>query len=160
MAALTPSKCNLHDWSWVHWHGCGRICSAPGTTSLLTLLAVWLLYALPKPAIAMGNDRSALGSDRSQPHAFHGRSISTRTALAGMAFDLYSGALIGLSWGVWKNAARGFALIALGRASAFIVDCLVFWMGCLDGLADRDAMSSGLLLGLDSTCRAAVLSPP
>jgi general L-amino acid transport system permease protein len=34
--------------------------------------------------------------------------------------------LIGLSWGVWKNAARGFALIALGAGVAFIAIALLF----------------------------------
>jgi general L-amino acid transport system permease protein len=34
--------------------------------------------------------------------------------------------LIGLSWGVWKNAARGFALIALSAGAAFAVIALFF----------------------------------
>jgi general L-amino acid transport system permease protein len=35
-------------------------------------------------------------------------------------------ALIGLSWGVWKNAARGFAFIALGAGLAFIAISLFY----------------------------------
>jgi general L-amino acid transport system permease protein len=41
-------------------------------------------------------------------------------------------ALIGLSWGVWKNAARGFALIALGAGAAFILIALYFGWGVWD----------------------------
>jgi general L-amino acid transport system permease protein len=35
-------------------------------------------------------------------------------------------ALIGLSWGVWKNAARGFAFMALGAGLAFIAIALFY----------------------------------
>ncbi|HEY3474728.1 MAG TPA: amino acid ABC transporter permease, partial [Anaerolineales bacterium] len=35
-------------------------------------------------------------------------------------------ALLGLSWGVWRNAARGFALMALGAGVAFILISLYF----------------------------------
>jgi general L-amino acid transport system permease protein len=34
--------------------------------------------------------------------------------------------MIGLSWGVWKNAARGFAFIALGASVAFAIICVLF----------------------------------
>jgi len=34
--------------------------------------------------------------------------------------------LIGLSWGVWKNAARGFAFIALGAGAAFVLIAFLF----------------------------------
>lgn len=34
--------------------------------------------------------------------------------------------LVGLSWGAWKNATRGFAVMALGASGIFILTCLAF----------------------------------
>ena len=98
----------------------------------LTLLAAWLLYILLKPAFEWATTEARWGVIEANltlfmiglyPREQIGRVWLTIFILAG---------LIGLSWGVWKNAARGFALIALGAGVAFILISLFFgwnvWM--------------------------------
>jgi len=98
----------------------------------LTLLAAWLLYILLKPAFEWATTEARWGVIEANltlfmiglyPREQIGRVWLTVFILAG---------LIGLSWGVWKNAARGFALIALGAGVAFILISLFFgwnvWM--------------------------------
>jgi len=98
----------------------------------LTLFAAWLLYILLKPAIAWATTAARWGVIEANltlfmiglyPREQIGRVWLTIFILAG---------LIGLSWGVWKNAARGFALIALGAGAAFALIALFFgwdvWM--------------------------------
>lgn len=92
----------------------------------LTLLAAWLLYLLLSPAIEWATTEARWGVIEANltlfmiglyPREQIGRVWLTIFILAG---------LIGLSWGVWKNAARGFALIALGAGLAFIAIALFF----------------------------------
>jgi general L-amino acid transport system permease protein len=92
----------------------------------LTLLAIWLLYALLKPAIEWGTTEARWGVIEANltlfmvgqyPRSQIGRVWLTIFVLAG---------LIGLSWGVWKNAARGFALITLSAGAAFTLIALFY----------------------------------
>ena len=92
----------------------------------LTLFAAWLLYTVLKPAIEWATTEARWGVIEANltlfmigqyPRDQIGRVWFTIFILAG---------LIGLSWGVWKNAARGFALIALGAGAAFAVIALFF----------------------------------
>lgn len=93
---------------------------------LLTFLAVWLLYAILKPAIQWGTTEARWGVINANLTLFmvglYPREQIGRIWLA--IFIL--AALIGLSWGVWKNAARGFALIALSAGAAFLAIALFF----------------------------------
>jgi general L-amino acid transport system permease protein len=93
---------------------------------LLTFLAVWFLYSLLKPAIQWGTTEARWGVIEANltlfmvglyPREQIGRVWLTIFILAG---------LIGLSWGVWKNAARGFALIALSAGAVFAIIALIF----------------------------------
>lgn len=92
----------------------------------LTLLAAWLLYLIFRPAIEWATTEARWGVIEANltlfmiglyPREQIGRVWLTIFILAG---------LIGLSWGVWKTAARGFALIALGAGLAFIAIALFF----------------------------------
>ena len=94
--------------------------------AVLTLLALWLLYMLLNPAIEWATMEARWGVIEANltlfmiglyPREQIGRVWLTIFILAG---------LIGLSWGVWKNAARGFAWIALGAGAAFLLIALFF----------------------------------
>ncbi|MGZ9234062.1 MAG: amino acid ABC transporter permease [Anaerolineales bacterium] len=94
--------------------------------ALLTLLGFWLLYVLLQPAAEWALTEARWGAIETNltlfmigqyPREQIGRVWLTVFILAG---------LIGLSWGVWKNAARGFALIALSAGVAFTVIALFF----------------------------------
>ncbi len=92
----------------------------------LTLFAAWLLYTVLKPAIEWATTEARWGVIEANLTLFmigqYPRDQIGRVWLTGF---LLAG-LIGLSWGVWKNAARGFALIALGAGAAFAVIALFF----------------------------------
>jgi general L-amino acid transport system permease protein len=93
---------------------------------VLSLLAVWLLYALLKPAIEWATTEARWGVIEANLTLFmvgqYPRDQLWRVWL--LIFIL--AALIGLSWGVWKNAARGFAFMALGAGLAFIAIALFY----------------------------------
>jgi len=120
-AEVKPPVLSIGPLAWVQknlfstWYNIG-----------LTLLASWLLYALLKPAIEWGTTEARWGVIEANltlfmvgqyPRSQLGRVWLTIFVLAG---------LIGLSWGVWKNAARGFALIALSAGAAFTLIALFF----------------------------------
>lgn len=85
----------------------------------LTVIALWLLYALFRPATQWALTEARWGVIEANLTLFmigqYPRDQLWRVWLT--IFML--GALIGLSWGVWKQAARGFAFIALGAGLAF-----------------------------------------
>ena len=92
----------------------------------LTLLAVWLLYMLLKPALQWATTEARWGVIEANLTLFM---IGTypREQIGRVWLSVFLlAAVIGLSWGVWKNAARGFALIALGAGAAFIMIALFF----------------------------------
>ena len=93
---------------------------------LLTFFAIWLLYAIVKPAIQWATTEARWGVINANLTLFmvglYPREQLGRIWLA----IFFLAALIGLSWGVWKNAARGFALIALSAGAAFLAIALFF----------------------------------
>src|SRR5574341_1055233 len=99
---------------------------------LVTLLGIWLLYILLKPAVQWATTEARWGVIEANltlfmigfyPREQIGRIWLTIFLLAG---------LIGFSWGVWRDAARGFAFIALGAGAAFILITLLYQWGVWD----------------------------
>lgn len=92
----------------------------------LTLLAAWLLYLILKPAIEWATTEARWGVIEANLTLFM-IGLYPREQIGRVWLSIFIlAALIGLSWGVWKNAARGFALIALGAGLAFIAIALFF----------------------------------
>jgi general L-amino acid transport system permease protein len=92
----------------------------------LTLLAIWLLYALLKPAFQWATTEARWGVIEANLTLFM-IGLYPREQIGRVWLSIFSLAgLMGLSWGVWKNAARGFAFIALGAGAAFILIALFF----------------------------------
>ena len=93
---------------------------------LLTFLAVWLLYALLKPAIQWATTEARWGVIEANLTLFM-IGLYPREQIGRIWLTIFIlAALIGLSWGVWRNAARGFALIALAAGAAFLTIALFF----------------------------------
>jgi general L-amino acid transport system permease protein len=85
----------------------------------LTLTALWLLYALLRPAIQWTLTEARWGVIEANLMLFMIGQYP-RDQLWRVWLTIYMlGAMIGLSWGVWNQAARGFAFIALGAGIAF-----------------------------------------
>ena len=98
----------------------------------LTLFTAWLLYTLLKPAIEWATTEARWGVIEANLTLFMiGQYPRDQVGRVWLTIFILAG-LIGLSWGVWKNAARGFALIALGAGAAFALIALFFgwdvWM--------------------------------
>ena len=92
----------------------------------LTLLAAWLLYLLLKPAVEWATTEARWGVIEANLTLFM-IGLYPRDQIGRVWLTIFIlAALIGLSWGVWKSAARGFALIALGAGAAFIAIALFF----------------------------------
>lgn len=92
----------------------------------LTLLASWLLYALLRPALRWATTEARWGVIEANLTLFMiGQYPRDQIWRVWLTVFLLA-ALLGLSWGVWKNAARGFALIALSAEAAFILIALLF----------------------------------
>ena len=93
---------------------------------LLTLLGVWLLYVILKPAIQWATTKARWGVIEANLTLFM---IGTypREQIGRVWLSIFIlAALIGLSWGVWKNAVRGFAFIALSAGATFVLIALYF----------------------------------
>jgi general L-amino acid transport system permease protein len=87
--------------------------------TLLTFFAIWLLYALLRPAMQWALTEARWGVIEANLTLFMIGQYP-RDHLGRVWLSIYIlGAMIGLSWGVWKQAARGFAFIALGAGIAF-----------------------------------------
>jgi general L-amino acid transport system permease protein len=85
-----------------------------------------LLYALLQPAIEWALTEARWGAIEANLTLFMiGQYPRDQIGRVWLTIFILAG-LIGLSWGVWKNAARGFALIALGAGAAFTVIALFF----------------------------------
>jgi general L-amino acid transport system permease protein len=92
----------------------------------LTLLGIWLLYSFLKPAIQWATTEARWGVIEANLTLFM-IGLYPRDQIWRVWLTIFIlAALMGLSWGVWKNAARGFALIALGAGAAFILIALFF----------------------------------
>jgi len=86
---------------------------------LLTFLALALLYAFLRPAIQWALTEARWGVISANLTLFMVGQYP-REQLWRVWLSIYLlGALLGLSWGIWKEAARGFALIAIGSGLAF-----------------------------------------
>jgi general L-amino acid transport system permease protein len=95
----------------------------------LTLFAAWLLYLILKPAIEWATTEARWGVIEANLTLFM-IGLYPREQIGRVWLCIFIlAALVGLSWGVWKNAARGFALIALGAGLSFIAIALFFGWG-------------------------------
>jgi general L-amino acid transport system permease protein len=92
----------------------------------LTLIATWLLYLLIKPAVQWATTEARWGVIEANLTLFMiGLYPRDQIWRVWLTIFILAG-LLGLSWGVWKNAARGFALIALGAGAAFTLIALLY----------------------------------
>ena len=88
---------------------------------LLTLSALLLLSVVLRPALEWALTEARWGAVVSNLTLFMVGQYP-RDQLWRVWLGIYMlGAMMGLSWGVWRQAARGFALIALGAGIAFIL---------------------------------------
>src|SRR5574340_76878 len=113
---------------------------------LLTLLAAWLLVSMLRPAVEWALTEARWGVIEANLQLFMiGLYPRDQVWRVWLVVDLLF-ALIGLSWGVWKNAVRGFAFIALGAGAAFIIICLLYgwleWMNWVIAMAALLAMAA------------------
>ena len=114
---------------------------------LLTFLAIWLLYALLKPAIQWGTTEARWGVIEANLTLFM-VGLYPREQIGRVWLTIFIlAALIGLSWGVWKNAARGFALIAFSAGAAFTIIAVLFRWNVWDEwlLAEAILLSTSLV---------------
>ena len=97
--------------------------------ALLTLLAAWLAYALLRPALEWALTEARWGVIEANLTLFMvGLYPRDQVWRIWIAVDLLAG-VIGLSWGAWRQAVRGFGLIALGASAAFALICLLLgWL--------------------------------
>jgi general L-amino acid transport system permease protein len=92
----------------------------------LTLLAAWLLVIVLRPAVEWATTEARWGVIEANLTLFMvGQYPRDQIWRVWLLIFILAG-LIGLSWGVWKNAARGFAFIALGAGLAFIAISLFY----------------------------------
>lgn len=92
----------------------------------LTFLAAWLLYLLLRPAVEWATTEARWGVIEANLTLFMiGQYPREQIGRVWLCIYLFA-ALLGLSWAVWKNAARGFALIGLSAGAAFILISLYF----------------------------------
>jgi general L-amino acid transport system permease protein len=92
----------------------------------LTLLAALLLFLLLRPAVEWAATEARWGVIEANLTLFMvGQYPRDQIWRVWLIIFILAG-LIGLSWGVWKNAARGFAFIALGAGLAFTVISLLY----------------------------------
>ena len=88
---------------------------------LLTFAGLALIYALLRPAIQWSLTEARWGVIAANLTLFMIGQYPREELWRIWLTIFMLGALIGLSWGVWKDAARGFAFIALGSGLAFAV---------------------------------------
>ena len=111
---------------------------------LFTLLILWLLFTLLKPAYEWATTEARWGVIEANLTLFMvGQYPREQIGRVWLCIFLLAG-LIGFSWGVWKNTIRGFALIAAGAGISFIVISLYFgW-----NVWDEWVLAVGILLAL------------
>ena len=108
----------------------------------LTLLGLWLLYTILRPAFEWATTEARWGVIEANLTLFMiGLYPREQIGRIWLSIFLLAG-LIGFSWGVWRNAARGFAFMALGAGLSFILISLYFqW-----DVWDEWAIAVGILL--------------
>jgi general L-amino acid transport system permease protein len=95
--------------------------------TLITILVAWLVVSLARPALEWALTSARWGVIRANLTLFMiGQYPRDQLWRVWLAIYLLGG-IIGLSWGVWKKAARDFAYITLGAAAGFTV--LAAWLG-------------------------------
>ncbi|MBI3177404.1 MAG: amino acid ABC transporter permease [Chloroflexi bacterium] len=116
--------------------------------ALLTFTALWLLYSLLEPAILWSQTEARWGVIEANLTLFMiGQYPREELWRIWLVID-WLAALIGLSWGVWKNAARGFAVIALSAGAAFALICLgLGWEAWINWLAADAVLLTFYLIG-------------
>ncbi len=123
MAALEmkPPITTVGPLAWLRKNLFSNWCNA-----LLTILAIWILYSLITPAVAWSRTEARWGVIEANLTLFMvGQYPRDQVWRVWLTIYLLAG-LLGLSWGVWKNAARGFAFIALGAGAGFALVSLFF----------------------------------
>jgi len=93
--------------------------------AILSLFAIWLLYALLRPTVEWALTEATWGVIEANLSLFMiGLYPREQVWRVWLTIYLLAG-MVGLSWGAWKNAVRGFAFIALGTSAAFALICLI-----------------------------------
>jgi general L-amino acid transport system permease protein len=94
--------------------------------ALLTIVAIWILYVLITPAIEWSLTEARWEVIEANLTLFMiGQYPREQLWRIWLTIHLLV-AMIGLSWGIWKNEVRGFAFIALGAGAAFVIISLFF----------------------------------
>jgi general L-amino acid transport system permease protein len=108
----------------------------------LTLLALWLLYIILRPAYEWATTEARWGVIEANLTLFM-IGLYPREQIGRIWFTIFLLAgLTGFSWGVWREAARGFAFMAIGAGLSFILISLYFqW-----DVWDEWALAVGILL--------------
>ena len=92
---------------------------------LLTLAAVGLLYLFLRPALTWALTEARWGVIEANLTLFMVGQYPRDQLWRVWTCIYLLGAMIGVSWGVWKDAARAFAFIAIGAGIAFAVISLL-----------------------------------
>ncbi|MEW5940018.1 MAG: amino acid ABC transporter permease [Chloroflexota bacterium] len=114
--------------------------------ALFTLGALWLLYFLVVSAVNWSSSEARWGVIEANLTLFMiGQYPRVELWRLWLIVYLLAG-LIGLSWSAWKNATRGFAVIALGAGAGFALLCLALgWEAWINWMI-ADAILAGLAL--------------
>lgn len=117
--------------------------------ALLTLFGIWLLLIALQPALQWARNDAQWAAIESNLALFMvGQYPRDQIWRVWLTIYLLAG-LIGLSWGVWKRAARGFAFIALGSGAAFALISFFFqWDSGIRWLTAVSALLILYLIGL------------
>lgn len=116
--------------------------------ALLTLFAIWLLYTFLQPATQWALTEARWGVIEANLTLFMiGQYPRDQIWRVWLTVYLLAG-MIGLSWGVWRNPARGFAFIALGAGAAFVLICLFMqWQEWINWLIAMISLLALYLIG-------------
>ena len=116
--------------------------------AVLTLAASWLLYSFLKPAVLWSQTEARWGVIEANLTLFMiGQYPREELWRIWLVIYLLAG-LIGLSWGAWRNAARGFAVMALGAGAAFSLMCFTLqWDAWVNWLIADAILLTLFLLG-------------
>jgi general L-amino acid transport system permease protein len=99
---------------------------------ILTLLVAWLLFMIVRPMYEWATTQARWGVIEANLTLFMvGLYPREQLGRVWLAIFLFAG-LMGFSWGVWRNAVRGFALIALSAGVAFALISLYFQWDVVD----------------------------
>lgn len=114
----------------------------------LTLAASWLLYSSLKSAALWSQTEARWGVIEANLTLFMiGQYPREELWRIWLVIYLLAG-LIGLSWGAWKNAARGFAVIAFSAGAAFALICFTLqWDAWTNWLIADAILLAFLLIG-------------